>query len=452
MKRRRKARSAGAGDRERRVAAREVHASRREKALEAKEQLLRLRDESLRAREAEARGHVGHEGVLAEVNRNLVLAALRAQNLADAAERARAEMAASEERFRSLVTASSAVVFRADAEGRIAIDPARWTELTGLDLEPGEEAPGWGWLRAVHPDDREQAREAWSDAVRQRRAYDGQHRLRRRDGSDAWVAVRAVPIPEGSAEVREWIGMMTDISDRVRIDEAREQFIAMLGHDLRNPVASILLAADQLGRDTLPPRIRDAAERIARSARRMEAMIANLLDFARGRLGRGIPVTPSRCDLGRISAESVAGMAQAYPERRVSCEIAGDVAGEWDADRLEQVLSNLIGNAIQHGRDPIAVAVRDAGGEVILSVHNAGDPIPPETIPRLFEPFRATSRERGEGLGLGLFIVSEIVRAHGGEISVSSSADEGTTFTIRLPRRPPALRPAGPAGPAPPPA
>jgi len=423
--------------REAHVEAREVIASTREAVVSEREKIARHREEVLRAQAEAQQARLERERVLAqmrEMNEKLVQASARAHELAHAAEAARAEMAVSEERFRSLVTTAAAIVFQADAEGRLRIHPESWSAFTGLEVDAEDDESGWGWLRAVHPDERERVRRAWIQAVATRSLFSFQHRLRKRDRSYAWVVARAVPIPR-TGVVREWIGMMTDVTDRIRIEEAREQFIAILGHDLRNPVGSISMAAQLLLRTDLPEEQRQTVERIARSAGRIEGMIRDLLDFARGRLGGGIPIKRQPCDLGRICIEQVAEMKQAHPGRAITCEATDNLQGEFDPDRLEQVISNLIGNAIQHGMDPIRVTAREDGDGMIVFVHNEGQPIPAPVISEIFEPFHRRAEERTEGLGLGLYIVSEIVSAHGGTISVTSSEGEGTTFTIRWPRR-----------------
>jgi PAS domain S-box-containing protein len=341
-------------------------------------------------------------------------------------------MAESEERFRSLVTASAAVVWYANAEGRKYVDPESWRAFTGLDVDTQQEEPGW--RHAVHPDDREAVSEAWSRAIATRTIFSHQHRLRRPNGTYAWVVSRGVPI-ERNGLVREWIGMMTDVSDRVLMEEARDRFIGILGHDLRNPLSAIMTSAELLTDGGLRGVFARAVERIQRSTERMNSMIGDVLDFARGRLGGGIPIERESCNLGRIAGDEVDEMMQAFPGRVIRCEATGDLAGEWDADRIEQLLSNLIGNSVQHGVDPITVSVRDAGDLVVVTIHNGGPPIPPATLPRLFEPFQRGAPGTSEGLGLGLYIASEIVRAHQGTIAVTSSEDEGTTVTVSLPRR-----------------
>jgi len=251
------------------------------------------------------------------------------------------------------------------------------------------------------------------------------------------MLARAAPVPT-QGPVREWIGMMTDVSDRVRVEEARERFIGILGHDLRNPLGAILMGVEVLG--DLPEPHTHVVTKLARSAHRMAALIHDVLDFAHGRLGGGIPVAPTPCDLREVCNDIVEEMRQAYPARVISFEAVGDLRGEWDPDRVEQVLSNLLGNAITHGAGPIHVTIRDQGDEVVTTVHNDGPPIPDALIPTLFEPFTSTAQDSStpgghEGLGLGLYIASEIVHAHGGTIAVSSTQGEGTTFTVNLPRK-----------------
>jgi len=218
---------------------------------------------------------------------------------------------------------------------------------------------------------------------------------------------------------------------QARIDEARERFIGVLGHDLRNPLAAILMGVELL--DELPAAKAVIVERIGRSAHRMEAMIRDMLDFARGRLGGGIPIAPMWCDLGGLCDGVVDEIRQAHPTRPLSLEVTGDLRGHWDPDRLEQGISNLVGNAVTHGTGPIRVTCRAEDEAVVTTVENAGPPIPAAMLPTLFEPFTGTHRL--DGLGLGLYIAHEIVQAHGGTIAAASEAVAGTTCTIRLPRQ-----------------
>jgi len=420
------------------ITAREIAVAKRDQELAEREELLQLRERALDARSEADDARAEREHLLGQVraaNEKLVTAIVEAEQLADEANAARAQADHNEERFRSLVYTSSAIVWQATSSGRVQVDRDAWRRFTGVDPGAGD----WGWLEAVHANDQGRVRDAWAEAVATATPYSCQHQIRARAGGYASVVARAVPIP-ATGTVREWIGMITDVTDRVRVEQARELFIGILGHDLRNPLSAILMGVELLG-DLAGPEASIVA-RIARSANRIEVMIRDLLDFARGRLAGGIPVAPRRCDLRALCNEAVAEMTQAHPERAIRFEAHGHLHGQWDPDRVEQVVSNLIGNAIAHGVGAIGLVACDEGDEVVITVHNEGAAIPAAMLATLFEPF--TARDLGGapakrvGLGLGLYIASEIVHAHGGTISVDSAEGTGTTFTLRLPR---AVRP-----------
>ena len=228
------------------------------------------------------------------------------------------------------------------------------------------------------------------------------------------------------------------------LDHTREHFLAILGHDLRNPLGAIVMGATLL---TVSSDIGDrkvkVAARILNSANRMTRMVNDLLDLTRTRLGAGIPITPKRTDLAPLCEQVLMELEAVYPESRVRIAFKGDVIGEWDSDRLTQVVSNLLANALQHSGtgSVVSVVVDGNGAEVVLSVHNDGPCIPAPALTQIFEPMIRRTAADGDrnvsGLGLGLFIAREIVTAHGGAIRVTSGDQEGTTFTVNLPRRQP---------------
>ncbi|HYO72137.1 MAG TPA: HAMP domain-containing sensor histidine kinase, partial [Archangium sp.] len=178
--------------------------------------------------------------------------------------------------------------------------------------------------------------------------------------------------------------------------------------------------------------------RISTSAERMERMISDLLDFTRGRLGGGIPITRRPANLRALCRQVVEELEMGSPQRQFRLSAAGELQGEWDPDRLTQLLGNLGKNAADYSPDglPVDFVLRDEGDTVWVEVHNGGPPIPEDLLPRIFEPFRRATGEGHptSGLGLGLFIVQQIARAHAGRIEVRSTQAEGTTFTVRLPR------------------
>jgi len=221
-------------------------------------------------------------------------------------------------------------------------------------------------------------------------------------------------------------------------DRAREIFVGMLGHDLRNPLNAIAMASQQLllHPEHLDPVHRRLVVRIQSSATRIERMADDLLDFTRGRIGGGVPLTIKPVDLAGIVNDVVDEFREAFPDREVRAEPGpGDLDGEWDGDRLAQVVSNLIANALEHGGDPIVVRARPDGDTVTIEVENQGE-MPEHLGSRVFDPFVSlhATRSGRRGLGLGLYIVREIARAHGGSVEAVSSRG-ATFFRVVLPRR-----------------
>jgi PAS domain S-box-containing protein len=381
---------------------------------------------------------------LLAINQRLVLTTLHAHALVEEADAARAQAALSERRYRALVDSIAAIVWNADASGWVRFD-ARWHVMTGL--RPRAQQTPADWLEGVHAGDRERVRATWAGAVASGSIYECEHRLYRRDGTTAWVSARAVPILGDDAKIVEWTGLMADITDRKIMDETRERFVGVLGHDLRTPLTAIRLGVDSLahGPDLRPVQQATLAL-IRRCTARMQRMIVDVLDFTRGRLGGGIPVDIKPASFGDACRDAVTELRMVHPTRRIDLETEGDLVGWWDTGRVQQVVSNLVGNALEHGADPVEVRATGAADEVVLEIRNAnlGPPVPAELLPLLFEPFRRGRQAVDSGgLGLGLYIVSEIVRAHGGTITVTSSAESGTTFTSRWARNPP-----GAAGPS----
>ena len=231
---------------------------------------------------------------------------------------------------------------------------------------------------------------------------------------------------------------MVRFSDRV--ETYRDQFIGVLGHDLRTPLSAITAGAGALSARTGgdPQTSARVGALILRSAQRMDAMIADLLDFTRTRLGTGIPIKPASADLAEICGQALVEARLVHPATPLSYDASGDLTGIWDAARLQQVVTNLLMNALKHGEGTaVTMTARGTADTVTLAVHNFGPEIPPDLHDSIFEPliqYRGPARAV-DGLGLGLFIVRAIVAAHDGKVTVRSGQSSGTTFQVQLPRR-----------------
>ena len=230
-----------------------------------------------------------------------------------------------------------------------------------------------------------------------------------------------------------------ELGERER-ERFRELFIGMLGHDLRNPLSAISTGTQALLlSETLAERSSLAVQRIRTSAARMSRMVNQLLDFARSRdIGSGIPLAPTSADLNAVCHDVVEELRQSHPDRVVVEQYDGDARGSWDVDRMAQVFSNLIGNALAYGDadHPIHVRMGREQDGLSTEVTSVGPPIPADVLPTLFDPFRRAREGRTgktRGLGLGLYITRQIILAHGGELEASSAVEDGTTFRIRLP-------------------
>lgn len=259
-----------------------------------------------------------------------------------------------------------------------------------------------------------------------------------------------VSTPEASGMFRlfaDLIGFHLDANSRLAVSEAsllterqgaelREQFLAVLGHDLRNPLAAIDAGARLLRKSVKDERSVSILDQMQSSVRRMSELINNVLDLARGRLGGGLAINRnSNAPLRDVLQQVIGELQAAAPERIIQTDF--DMLGLVDGDpgRIGQMFSNLLGNAITHGAPGKPIHVRASSQDRVfeLSVANEGEPIPPAIIEHLFKPFfRASGRPNQEGLGLGLYIAAEIARAHGGTLTASSSQDE-TRFTFRMP-------------------
>jgi signal transduction histidine kinase len=229
-----------------------------------------------------------------------------------------------------------------------------------------------------------------------------------------------------------------------KMDESRDTFLAVLGHDLRGPLSSLSNCIELQATVPQSPALRERTSQIARrSVVSMKEMITDLLEYTRTRLGRGIDVVLAPGDIGDICEESLEQMRVAYPDTVFELELSGDLSTRFDAARIRQVLINLLTNAVQHGDRSLPIDLTAVGEphEIVLAIRNHGATIPPNALQVIFNPLvqvatsaSAPHERPSTSLGLGLYIAREIVIAHGGKIAVTSSDEEGTTFELRVPR------------------
>ncbi|WP_035970864.1 sensor histidine kinase [Caballeronia grimmiae] len=224
-------------------------------------------------------------------------------------------------------------------------------------------------------------------------------------------------------------------------DRSRELLSGVIAHDLRTPLGAIAMSAQFLVRsEALRDAETRAAGRIVSSAGIMAKMVSDLLDFAQVRMGGHLSISPARMSLSELCTDAVTELRAFHPERSIELDIKDTIDGHWDRDRVRQMISNLVENAVGHGaaEAPVKVSAVRSGAHVQLAVHNFGEPIPPVHQSSIFSPLTRLSKDgersrRPNGIGLGLFIVMEIAEAHGGSVSVISDREAGTTFTVSLP-------------------
>jgi PAS domain S-box-containing protein len=355
-----------------------------------------------------------------------------------AAERERALLAA-------IVDSSDDAIVSKDLHGRILSWNGAAERLFGYTAAEAIGRP----ITILLPPERADDFFSIMDRIRRGERVEHYETLRRRkDGTILEVALTISPIHDatgtviGASKIARDIGPLK-AAERER-QRMRELFLGILGHDLRNPLNTIAASVYAI-RSELPESADRVVPRITRATDRMSRMIEQLLDFTRARLGEGIPVEPRAGDLRQICLQVVEDLGAQHPGR-IRFSAPESLTGTWDGDRLIQAISNLVSNAVQHGSkvDPVEVRLRREGADAVLDIVNRGDPIAPEAATTIFEPFRRLGAEPGResaGLGLGLYIAREVVRAHGGTIELDSNT-ERTRFRVRLPLTQPEALPS----------
>ena len=351
------------------------------------------------------------------------------------------ELESSERRFRVALADTHVSLFEKDRDLRF-----RWVYNPMFGLDPAK-LIGKGDEATVGPE-----AAAYVEA-RQRQVLETGEPIREEirvqpAGEVRHLLAHVEPLRGPSGDIVGLTGAVADVTEQKRVQEAladalafRERMLGILGHDLRNPLSAVVVGLSLLRRRAdLAEDAREQVNRIDRAAKRMLEMIETLLDFSESRFKGSLPIAPVTADLHEVARAVMEELRAANPGREIELTTRGDGRSRCDPARMAQVVSNLVGNALVHGArdEPVRVSIAGDADELSLAVSNGGTPIPAELLPVLFEPFRqgpgCRDASRARGLGLGLYIAKQIVTAHGGEIDVRSTAESGTTFTVRVPR------------------
>lgn len=356
--------------------------------------------------------------------------------------------------YRLLVEHSPVMIWRSGLDASCDYFNETWLSFTGRTLE---QEMGNGWAEGVHPDDFERCVAFYLDHFHRREPFEMEYRLRRHDGVYRWIFDRGAPFTDDIGAFAGFIGSCVDVEERRKYQEAQQQhsqeqlalardfekwILAIVSHDIRDPLNAIQIAALVLQRVADPAgMVGKQAEVVTRGVNRIQHIVGDLLDLSREREGAGIPVEPKPTDLRAICQQIIDELAAIARDREITFDCEADGRGAWDEHRILQAISNLTSNAVKHGTPGSPVRVRLTGDEerVAVEVHNEGT-IPGELLSRIFEPFRSGRHHgnRGDGLGLGLFIAKAIARAHGGGLEVDSSGGS-TMFRLVLPRHTPRI-------------
>ena len=377
---------------------------------------------------------------------------LRARKNAEALlaneQEAQAALTVAQARLRLALDLAQLYVWAVDASTRKRQYEDSVARLLGLPA--GQRVEHGQFVARIHPDDREHEAEAFNLAVNMPGTmYQCTYRLQGFDGVERVISSSGQGFFGPDGRLLTFVGALQDVTDAARLrataeDRAllAEQMIGIVSHDLRNPLAAIQASAHLLARGDLSADQYKVLSRITNSASRANRLIADLLDFTVARIGSGLAIAPQPVDLHLLVADNLTELRDAFPTRLLRHERRGEGMSLADADRLSQLIGNLVGNAVAYGdpAEPITVTSQIEARMFVLSVHNHGEPIPAASLRTLFEPMvrgDGSAADAKRSVGLGLFIVREIVRAHRGEILATSTAEDGTNFRAMFPRRVP---------------
>jgi PAS domain S-box-containing protein len=364
----------------------------------------------------------------------------------DATEAIQAQEAIRESaiRFRELAESMPQIVWATDSNGKAYYYNSQWFEFLGVPPTDAKSVDQW---KFIHPEDKEKTDQRWEEAIRNRTMFQVEARMKRYDGSYHWFLSRALPIFNSQGNLVRWYGTLTNIDEHKKVEEmtsralkAREEMLAIVSHDLRNPLGSILMSAAMIKRKSPSDDgfTMAQANQIQRAGERMNQMIEDLLNLAKIESGNYAITKREVCGCNVVT-EAVEMMSAQAQEKNIKIETSGTdqpLQMSCDHTQILRVFSNLIGNAIKFTPEFgwVRVAAEDQGKEVLFTVSDTGPGIAEHHIPHVFDRFWQASKTQHMGTGLGLAISKGIVEAHGGRIWVTSRFGHGATFLFTLPK------------------
>ncbi len=375
-------------------------------------------------------------------------AKLRLQEKLNQEERARRQEAeSSERRYRFLAESMPQIVWTARPDGKLDYLNQVLAQYVGQTMQA---ALALDWTDFVHPEDSANAKATWAHAVETGEPYEQELRIRSKDGASCWFLARAVAMRDPNGKILNWFGTSTDVEDMKRAESelqrairVRDEFLSIAGHELKTPLASLQLLVQgiqrSMSRGLKPEGTSKVMERLSRASgqvRALERLVNDLLDVPRMTAGKLI-LHPEPVDLTQLVNEVVSQYAETAQKMGCAVEVraAERVVGQWDRTRMEQLITNLLANALKYGRGkPVEIEVSHDSGKAIFRVQDYGIGIDAVNLTRIFDRFeRAVSEREFGGLGLGLWIVRRIVEASGGSVTVESVPNRGSTFVVALP-------------------
>jgi two-component system phosphate regulon sensor histidine kinase PhoR len=320
--------------------------------------------------------------------------------------------------------------------GEVDFYNQQWYDYTGLRF--GDTA-GWGWQRVVHPDDVAETTDKYITALKTGNIFEVENRYRRWDGNYRWHLNRAVPLKDDAGEIIFWVGTATDIEDQKKEMERKDEFIGIASHELKTPLTSLkgyIQLINSYNKEAVPAVVKQYVDKAGIAINKLQRLVNDLLDVSKIQAGR-LEYALEEVDLTTLISASVENAQYMYPQHQFDNRVRQGVKVDGNAERLEQVLMNFINNAVKYSQQnkKIIIKTEIQGRSVRVSVTDFGIGLSPEQIDRIFERFYRVEDQKfmASGLGMGLYISTEIINNHKGKIGVDSELGKGATFYFELP-------------------